>query len=357
MDHEHVFAHRVNIGGRWIGRSEPPFVIAEMSGNHNQSLGRALKIVDAAAKAGAHALKLQTYTADSMTLDLQENEFLISDPESPWYGRSLHDLYQEAATPWSWHEPIMRRCRELGLLCFSTPFDAQAVDFLENLEVPAYKIASFENVDLPLIQKAASTGKPLIISTGMAAVSELDEAVRCVREAGCRELILLKCTSSYPASPVESNLLTIPHLGQLFDCLVGLSDHTRGIGVAVAGVSLGAVVVEKHFTLCRDDGGVDALFSLEPDEMSLLVAEVERAWQSLGRVSYGPTAKEKKSLVFRRSLYITRDLKQGDALDRHNLRAIRPGLGLPPKFYDQLLGRKVNRDVKKGTPASWDLLG
>jgi N-acetylneuraminate synthase len=357
MNHDHDFFHRITIAGRGISRSDPPFIIAEMSGNHNQSLERALNIVDEAAKAGADAVKLQTYTADSMTLNLQEKEFLISDPESLWYGCSLYDLYQEAATPWAWHEPIFNRCRELGLLCFSTPFDETAVDFLEDLQVPAYKIASFENVDLPLIEKVVATGKPLIMSTGMASISELDEAVRCAREAGCRELVLLKCTSSYPASPEDSNLLTIPHLQQLFDCPVGLSDHTRGIGAAIAAVALGAVMVEKHFTLSRADGGVDAVFSLEPKEMRLMVSEMNRAWKSLGRVSYGPTEKEQKSLVFRRSLYITQDMEKGDILSPQNLRAIRPGLGLPPKFYSQLLGKKINQDVKKGTPASWDLLG
>ena len=357
MNNDHLFSCRLKIGGRWISRSDPPFIIAEMSGNHNQSLDRALDIVDAAAKTGADAIKLQTYTADSMTLDLQEKEFMISDPESLWFGRSLYDLYQEAATPWAWHEPIFNRCRELGLLCFSTPFDAGAVDFLEDLQTPAYKIASFENVDLPLIKKVAATGKPLIMSTGMATLSDLDEAVRCARKAGCSELILLKCTSSYPASPKDSNLLTIPHLRQLFDCPVGLSDHTRGIGAAIAAVALGAVMVEKHFTLSREDGGVDVAFSLEPGELRLLVREAKRAWQALGRVAYGPTEKEQKSLVFRRSLYITQDMEKGDVLSPQNLRSIRPGMGLPPKFYDQLLGKKINQQVKRGTPLSWDLLG
>jgi len=357
MNNDHLFSCRLKIGGRWISRSDPPFIIAEMSGNHNQSLDRALDIVDAAAKTGADAIKLQTYTADSMTLDLQEKEFMISDPESLWFGRSLYDLYQEAATPWAWHEPIFNRCRELGLLCFSTPFDAGAVDFLEDLQTPAYKIASFENVDLPLIKKVAATGKPLIMSTGMATLSDLDEAVRCARKAGCSELILLKCTSSYPASPKDSNLLTIPHLRQLFDCPVGLSDHTRGIGAAIAAVALGAVMVEKHFTLSREDGGVDVAFSLEPGELRLLVREAKHAWQALGRVDYGPTEKEQKSLVFRRSLYITQDMEKGDVLSPQNLRSIRPGMGLPPKFYDQLLGKKINQQVKRGTPLSWDLLG
>ena len=357
MNHDQEFSFQVKIAGRRIGPFDPPFVIAEMSGNHNQSLSRALKIVDKAAKAGADAVKLQTYTADSMTLNLQEKEFLISDPNSLWYDRSLYDLYQEAATPWDWHEPIFNRCRELGLLCFSTPFDAEAVDFLEDLQAPAYKIASFENVDLPLIEKVSATGKPLIISTGMASISELDEAVCCARESGCRELVLLKCTSSYPARPEDSNLLTIPHLQRLFDCPVGLSDHTRGIGAAIAAVALGVVMVEKHFTLSREDGGVDAAFSLEPEELRLLVCEAKQAWRALGRVSYGPTEKEQKSLVFRRSLYITRDMEKGDMFTPQNLRAIRPGMGLPPKFYQQLLGKKINQQVKRGTPVSWDLLG
>lgn len=345
------------IGDRPIGPAHPPFVIAEMSGNHNQSLDRALAIVDAAAATGAHALKIQTYTADSMTLDIRQGEFFIADPKSPWQGRSLYDLYQEAHTPWAWHEAIFQRCRERGILCFSTPFDAKAVDFLESLNVPCYKIASFENIDLPLIRRVAATGKPLIMSTGMASLAELDEAVRAAREAGCRDLILLKCTSSYPSTPEFSNITTIPHMRELFGCEVGLSDHTLGVGVAVASIALGATVVEKHFTLDRSEGGVDSLFSLEPDEMRALVEETERAWQSLGQVSYGVGAAEQGSLAFRRTLYIAQDLKAGDVLTPDNLRAIRPGFGLAPKYFATLLGKRVNRDVARGTPASWDLLG
>jgi N-acetylneuraminate synthase len=348
-------SHEVNIGGRRIGRGLPPFVIAEMSGNHNQSLERALGIVEAAAKAGAHALKLQTYTADTMTLDLAEGDFFISDPASLWKGKSLYQLYQEAHTPWEWHKPIFDRARDLGIIAFSTPFDETAVDFLEELGAPAYKIASFENTDLPLIRKVAATGKPMIISTGMATVAELDETVRTAREAGCRDLVLLKCTSTYPASPENTNLLTIPHMRELFGCEVGLSDHTMGVGAAVAAVALGATVIEKHFTLRRADGGVDSTFSLEPEEMHALVVESERAWQALGRVAYGPSEKEKASMVFRRSLYITRDLDAGATLSRDNLRIIRPGYGLPPKHYNQILGRKLSRAVKKGTPVTWDL--
>jgi len=340
-----------------IGTAYRPFIIAEMSGNHNQSLERALEIVDAAAKAGAHALKLQTYTADTMTLDLDKGEFFISDPKSPWNGTSLYKLYQQAYTPWEWHAPIMRRAKELGMTCFSTPFDETAVDFLESLAIPCYKIASFENTDIPLIRRVAATGKPMIISTGMASIAELDESVRAAREAGCRDLVLLKCTSTYPASPENSNLRTIPHLRELFGCEVGLSDHTIGIGTAVAAVALGATMIEKHFTLRRADGGVDSTFSLEPEEMAALVMETERAWQALGQVCYGVTEAERGSLVFRRSLYIAEDLKAGDVLTRKSLRAVRPGRGLPPKYLEQLLGRKVNQAVKKGTPMQWELLG
>jgi pseudaminic acid synthase len=347
----------VLIGNRKIGRDAPPFIIAEMSGNHNQSLERALKIVDAAAAAGAHALKLQTYTADTMTLAINEGEFFINDEGSLWKGQSLHDLYRLAYTPWDWHAPIMRRARELGMLCFSSPFDETAVDFLANLDVPAYKIASFENVHLPLIRKAAATGKPLIISTGMATLAEIEDAVKAARDAGCRDLILLKCTSTYPATPKSSNVLTIPDLRERFDCEIGLSDHTMGLGAAVAAVAHGATVIEKHFTLRRADGGVDSTFSLEPEELRALVTETERAWQSLGEISYGPGDSEKKSLIFRRSIYIAADLKAGDVLTDKNLRCVRPGLGLPPKFYDELLGRRVNQDVKKGTPMAWKLVG
>lgn len=346
----------MQIGDHPIGRDSPPFVIAEMSGNHNQSLDRALEIVEAAGKAGAHALKVQTYTADTMTLALDEGAFVIGDEESPWRGSNLHDLYKLAYTPWQWHAPIMQRARELGMVAFSTPFDETAVDFLETLDVPAYKIASFENVHLPLVRRVAATGKPLIISTGMATLAEIDDVVRAAREAGCRDLVLLRCTSTYPASPENSNVLTIPHLRALFDCEVGLSDHTMGLGVSVAAVAHGASVLEKHFTLRRSDGGVDSSFSLEPEELTALVAETERAWRSLGRISYGPTDAERKSLVFRRSVYIAEDLCAGDILTASNLRCVRPGLGLKPKHYEGLLGRAVNRDVKRGTPMSWDLL-
>ncbi|MFM6007731.1 MAG: pseudaminic acid synthase [Sphaerospermopsis kisseleviana] len=346
----------IRIATKTLGKHHPPLIIAEMSGNHNQSLERALEIVEAAAKSGAHALKLQTYTADTMTLNLESGEFFIDDPNSLWKGNSLHQLYQQAYTPWEWHEPIFQRSQELGLIAFSTPFDETAVDFLESLHVPCYKIASFENTDFPLIRKVAQTGKPMIISTGMATIAELDETVRTAREGGCKDLILLKCTSTYPASPENSNILTIPHLRDLFNVQVGLSDHTLGIGVAVASVAMGATVIEKHFTLSRGDGGVDATFSMEPEEMGQLVIETERAWQSLGEITYGATAGEKKSLIYRRSLYISQDIPAGEKLTPHNLRAIRPGFGLPPKYYDILLGKTVNQDTKAGTPLTWELL-
>ena len=345
----------VQIGGHTIGQGHRPFIIAEMSGNHNQSLDKALEIVEAAARAGVHAVKLQTYTADTMTLDIQTGEFFIDDENSLWKGQSLYDLYKQAYTPWEWHPIIFQRCRELGLIAFSTPFDESAVDFLESLDVPCYKIASFENTDIPLIRKVAATGKPIIISTGMATLAELDETVREARKAGCKDLILLKCTSTYPAQPDDTNLLTIPHMRELFGCEIGLSDHTMGVGVAVASVALGCTVIEKHMTISRAEGGVDAAFSMEPHEMAQLVTETERAWRSLGRVSYGPTSAEKPSLKHRRSLYVTEDLQPGDVLTRANVRAIRPGLGLPPKYLDMLLGRRVTKPVKKGTPVTFDL--
>jgi len=336
------------IGHRSIGADAPPFIIAEMSGNHNQSLEVALQIVEAASRAGAHALKLQTYTADTMTLDLSEDEFFIKDPNSLWAGTSLYALYEKAHTPWEWHAPIFARARELGMLAFSTPFDNSAVDFLESLDVPAYKIASFENTDLPLIRRVAATG--------MASIAELDETVRAAREAGCQDLVLLKCTSTYPATPANSNVRTIPHLRELFGCEVGLSDHSMGVGVSVAAVALGATVVEKHFTLDRAAGGVDASFSLEPAELASLVIETERAWQAMGQVHYGVSEAERKSLVYRRSLYVTEDMTAGEPFTVDNLRAIRPGLGLAPKHAQILLGRRARHAIKRGTPLDWSLV-
>ncbi|MDR4324994.1 pseudaminic acid synthase [Bacillus pseudomycoides] len=348
--------NEIEINGRKISRNHQPFIIAEMSGNHNQSLERALQIVEAAARAGAHALKIQTYTADTMTLDIDNKDFKIEDTNSLWKGNTLYKLYQQAYTPWEWHKPLFDKCTELGIIPFSTPFDETAVDFLESLNVPCYKIASFENTDIPLIRKAASTGKPLIISTGMATISELDETVTTVRSAGCKDLILLKCTSTYPASPENTNIHTIPHMRELFQCEVGLSDHTLGVGAAIASVAMGATVIEKHFTLSRADGGVDSAFSMEADELNSLVIETERAWKSLGKIYYGPTDMEKSSLKFRRSLYVAQDMKAGDLLTIENIKAIRPGYGLAPKYLPILLGKKVKKDVAKGTPVSWDLI-
>lgn len=336
--------------------SYKPFIIAEMSGNHNQSLERAMAIVDAAAETGVDALKIQTYTADTMTLDLNEREFRINDSKSLWYGRSLYDLYQEAYTPWDWHKPIFERCREKGIIGFSTPFDSTSVEFLESLEMPIYKIASFENIDLPLLERVARTGKPIIMSTGMASAAELAEAVDTVRKAGCSQLTLLKCTSSYPASPEDSNLRTIPHMKELFQCDVGLSDHTLGLGAAIASVALGATVIEKHFTLSRAEGGVDAVFSLEPQEMKQLVDECRRAFQALGTVSYQRTKAEEKSLQFRRSLYVVENVQAGDLITEENVRAIRPGLGMEPKYLELVRGARFSQSVSKGTALQWEYL-
>lgn len=333
-----------------------PFIIAEMSGNHNQSLERALAIVDAAADAGVDAVKIQTYTADTMTIDIGTGEFFISDKDSLWKGETLYHLYEKAHTPWEWHKAIFERCKERGIMGFSTPFDDTSVDFLEDVGVPCYKIASFENVDLPLIRKVARTGKPIIASTGMTTVAELSDLVQTVRENGCTDLTLLKCTSSYPASPEGTNLRTIPHMRELFGCAVGLSDHTLGIGAAVASVALGAVVIEKHFTLSRAEGGVDAAFSLEPAEMAQLVRECRTAALALGAVSYERAEQEQKSLQFRRSLYVVEDMKAGDVFTEKNLRRIRPGMGLSPKYYDIILGKKANCNITRGTAVQWDLI-
>lgn len=348
----------MQILNKYIDKEYKPFIIAEMSGNHNQSLERALKIVEAAAKSGVDALKLQTYTADTMTLDISEKEFFIEDKNSLWQGDSLYNLYKKAYTPWEWHKPIFDRCKELGIICFSTPFDFTSVDFLEELEVPLYKIASFENTDMPLLKKVAKTGKPIIISTGMATLNEIEESVKTLQDNGCKDLTLLKCTSAYPASAENCNLLTIPDLQKHFpNCKIGLSDHTLGIGVSIAAVAIGATVIEKHFTLSRNDGGVDAAFSMEPDEMKQLVKECQNAYKALGKVNYELSENEKKSLIFRRSLYIVRDIKKGEEFTNENIRSIRPGLGLPSKHYELILGKKAKIDIKKGTPLNFDLIG
>lgn len=340
-----------------IGESHKPFVIAEMSGNHNQSLEKALSIVDAAADAGAHAIKLQTYTPDTLTIDVNHGEFSIQDPKSLWYGRNLYELYQEAMTPWEWHKALFDRAKEKGIFCFSTPFDDTAVDFLEELEMPVYKIASFENNHLPLLKKIAKTGKPVIMSTGISKLSDIEIAVNTLRENGCNELILLKCTSTYPATPKNTNIRTIPHMSKLFNCHVGLSDHTLGIGTSVASVALGARVIEKHFTLNRTEGGVDSAFSMEPHEFKSLVEETERAFLSLGEVKYGILPDELKSLTFKRSIYVVKDMKEGDVFTKDNIRIIRPGLGASPLHFDMLLGKKINQSVIKGTALTFDLIG
>ncbi len=348
--------NKFSYGMRGIGRNLPPLIVAEMSGNHNQSLDRALEIVKEAANAGVHALKLQTYTADTMTLKLDNEDFTVDDPQSQWNGTTLHSLYSKAYTPWEWHEPIFEKAKELGMMAFSTPFDDTSVDFLESLNVPFYKIASQENTDIALIKRVARTGKPLIISTGMATEEELAESLEEARNSGCKELTLLKCTSTYPASPENTNISTILDMRRKFDCEIGLSDHTLGVGVAVASIALGATIIEKHFTLSREDGGVDSDFSMEPDEMKNLVDETKRAWQSYGTIRYGATKSEEKSLKYRRSLYITNDMSEGEVFTTKNLRAIRPGYGLETKHLENILGLKVNKDVIKGTPMNWDLV-
>ena len=340
----------IKIGSKTIGAKNSPFIIAEMSGNHNQSLDRALSIVDAAANAGADAIKLQTYTADTMTLNSKNKEFSIKNEDSLWAGENLHTLYKKANTPWDWHNEIFKRASKKGILCFSSPFDETAVDFLENLNVPAYKIASFENNHIPLIKKVAKTGKPMIISTGMAKLNDIELAVDTARENGCSNLILLKCTSTYPADPKDSNLSTIPHMKELFNLQIGISDHTPGIGAAIAAVSLGASVIEKHFTLSRDDGGVDAAFSLEPDEFKILVKETKNAWLSLGKISYGPTKKEKESLMFKRSIYASDNIKKGEEFSSKNIKIVRPGYGAPPFLFEELIGKLAKKDFTYGTP-------
>lgn len=346
----------IKIGEHIVGRDQPPFIVAEMSANHNGSLERALKLVDEIKKAGAHAIKLQTYTPDTMTLDISDREFVIKDKTSLWVGQTLYNLYKEAHTPWEWHKPIIERCKKLNLPVFSTPFDVTAVDFLETFDVPCYKIASLEITDHPLIQRAARTGKPVIISTGASTIEEIREAIEAAKKAGCKQLILLKCTSSYPADACDVNLKTIPYLAEEFHLPVGLSDHTLGIGSSIASVALGSVLIEKHVTLSRTDGGFDAPFSLEPHELKMLVYESKRAWESLGSVQCGPLPSEQSSLKLRRSLYFVKDIKAGDIITSGHIRAIRPGLGLPPKEIEKVLGKKMKTSAKRGEPVRWELI-
>ena len=340
----------IKVANHTIGRTHKPFVIAEMSGNHNQSLDRALKIVDAAAECGVQALKLQTYTADTITV---KGAHTITDANSIWKGKELYDLYKQAYTPWEWHGPIFEHARKKGMIAFSSPFDETAVDFLESLNVPVYKIASFENTDHILLKKVAKTGKPVIMSTGVASIADLQESIEVLRTAGCKELVLLKCTSTYPASPEHTNIFTIPHMRELFKCPIGLSDHTMGIGAAVASVALGAVVIEKHFTLSRADGGVDSSFSLEPEELKMLSIETERAWQATGSISYTLSEKEKKSLIYKRSLFVVKDIRKGELFTAENIRSVRPATGLHTRYYEQVIGKRASEAVPAGTPLAF----
>ena len=338
------------IGNRKIGINHPPFIIAEMSGNHNGSIQRALEIVDAAAECGADAIKLQTYTADSMTIDCDREDFKINDPNSLWNGRTLYSLYEEAHTPRDWHYEIFNRAKAKGILYLSSPFDVDSIEFLDNLNVCAFKIASFENNHIPLIQKAAKTGKPLIISTGMSSLSDIETAISAAKKAKCKDILLLKCTSSYPASPLDSNLKLISEYSKLFNTEVGLSDHTLGIGASLAGVALGAVAIEKHFTLDKNDGGVDSPFSLNPDELRSLKKESITAWEAVGKIKFELSDSESKSLQFKRSIYVVKDIKKGEIFNENNIKIIRPGYGAHPKYFEMILGKKANFNFKRGTP-------
>ncbi|HEY1487432.1 MAG TPA: pseudaminic acid synthase [Micromonosporaceae bacterium] len=346
----------IHLGSVPVGPGHPPVIVAEMSGNHDGSLQRALSIVRAVADSGAQMVKLQTYTADTLTIRSDAAPFRLSDGHELWGGRTLHDLYTEASTPWEWHEPIFDLARDLGLVPFSSPFDPTAIDLLEKLDAPAYKVASSELVDLPLVERMAATGKPLVISTGMATLAEIDAAVRTARAAGNDQLIVLGCTASYPAPPQESNVRRLPVLAAALGVQTGLSDHTLGIGAALAAVALGATLIEKHVTLSRAGGGVDSAFSLEPAELAMLRRESETAWRALGDATIGPTAHEREGLRFRRSLYVVEDVRAGDTVSAANVRSIRPAGGLPPADAERVLGRTFRADVAKGTPLHWDLV-
>lgn len=346
----------ITIQGRKIGKNHKPFIVAELSCNHQGSLSTALALVDAAKKANVDAVKLQTFTPDTMTINCHRKEFLIENTNNLWNGKYLYDLYQQAYTPWEWHQKLFEYCKSLGLICFSTPYDYSAIDFLEKLDVPCYKVASFENIDIPLIRQIAATGKPIILSTGMASLREIEESIDAARTYGCKQMMLLKCTSAYPAPPSEINLITLKHMRQYFKLPVGLSDHTLGIGVAIASVALGASLIEKHFVLDRASDSLDAAFSMEPSEMQLLVQETERAWLAIGNTSYEQTSSDKYSALYRRSLFICKDIDKGERLTPDHVKCIRPGYGLPPKFYDQIIGKKVTKKLDCGTPIQWEFL-
>ncbi|MBF0233058.1 MAG: pseudaminic acid synthase [Desulfamplus sp.] len=346
----------IKIEDRIIGKNNPVYIIAELSANHNQDFNQAVQIIKAAKEAGADAVKLQTYTPDTITIDCN-NEYFQIKHGTIWDGKSLYDLYKEAYTPWEWQPELKKIANNLGMTLFSTPFDKTAVDFLEKMGVPAYKIASFELVDIPLIKYVAKKGKPIIMSTGMATLAEIDEAITAAREAGCKELALLKCTSTYPAEPADMNLRTIPHMAEAFGVPVGISDHTLGIAVSVAAVALGACIVEKHFTLSRSTPGPDSAFSLEPHEFKQMVDAIRTTEKALGKVSYEVTEHETASRIFRRSLFVVKDMKAGDVFTEENIRSIRPAHGLQPKYFEQFIGKVVNKDVKRGTPFGWELLG
>ncbi|WP_019818634.1 pseudaminic acid synthase [Saccharomonospora saliphila] len=346
----------VRLGGHAVGPGHPPFVVAEMSGNHGGDLGRALAIVDAVADSGAHALKLQTYRPDTITLDVERPEFRVDNPDSPWHGQHLHTLYERAHTPWEWHAPLFERARRRGLVAFSSPFDPTAVELLESLDTAAYKIASSELVDLPLIERCARTGRPLVLSTGKATPAEIDAAVRTARDAGNDDLVVLGCTASYPAPVRESNVLALPTLARAFGTAVGLSDHTPGIGAAVAAVAHGASLIEKHVTLDRADGAVDSAFSLEPAELAALVTECARAWEALGEPTLGPRPSERAGVRLRRSLYVVADVQAGEPVTERSVRSVRPAGGLLPSELPTVLGRPFRAAATRGTPLTWDLL-
>lgn len=345
---------QIRIADRIIGDNHPVYIVAELSANHNHDFDQAVRMIKAAKEAGADAIKLQTYTPDTMTIDC-DNEFFQIGKGTIWEGRNLYDLYKEAYTPWEWQPELKKVANEAGLELFSTPFNMTAVDFLEKMDVPAYKIASFEIIDIPLIQYVAKKNKPIIISTGMATMEEIGEAIAAAKESGCKELALLKCTSAYPAPPDEMNLKTIPHMAKTFGFPTGLSDHTLGIVIPISAVTLGACMIEKHFTLSRSVPGPDSAFSLEPDEFKQMVESIRITERAMGKVSYMISSHESMSLIFRRSLFVVQDMKAGDIFTEENVRSIRPGNGLSPKHLKHILGKSVKKDVQKGTPLQWDL--